>query len=50
MGLLYILKEYQRRGIGSAFWQIAIQQVYLAMGGEVICKDEKQIKISCEVK
>lgn len=27
VGLLYILKEYQRRGIGRAFWKIATQQV-----------------------
>lgn len=72
VGLLYILKSYQRKGIGSTLWKIANEQVkqsgydkflvsvnsknygaikfYLAMGGEIICTDDKQVKISCNVK
>ena len=67
VGLLYILKEYQRQGIGAAFLNIARKQVkdagyeefmlavnskntnainfYLAMGGEIIESDERQIRI-----
>lgn len=67
VGLLYILKEYQRQGIGAAFLNIARNQVkdagyeefmlvvnskntnaikfYLAMGGEIIESDERQMRI-----
>lgn len=67
VGLLYILKEYQRSGIGRSFLDIARAKVeeagyrefvvgvnsknsnaiqfYLAMGGEIIDADERQMKI-----
>lgn len=71
VGLLYILKEYQRQGIGRAFFDIARNQVstdgyrkflvsvnskntnalnfYIAMGGEVIHRDDEQMKLSFKV-
>ena len=71
IGLLYILKEYQRRGIGKNLFRIARQQVeksgyseffvsvnkynyaaqefYIAMGGNIIFKDESQIRLSYTV-
>lgn len=72
VGLLYILKEYQRKGIGRGFLEIARCQAqakgcdqflvsvnsrnqpaidfYLAMGGEIIAREEKQLRIrfGCE--
>lgn len=67
VGLLYILKEYQKQGIGKGFFEIARKQVkeagysefmvavnsqntnaiqfYLAMGGKIICSDEKQLRM-----
>lgn len=67
VGLLYILKEYQKQGIGKGFLAIARKQVkdagydkfmvavnsqnvnaiqfYLAMGGKIICSEEKQLRI-----
>jgi len=67
IGLLYILKEYQKQGIGKGFFEIARKQVreagykefivavnrqnenaihfYLAMGGKIVCSEEKQLRI-----
>ena len=67
IGMLYILKEYQRQGIGRNFFDIArsqaaknghdkfcvavnkknyeAQKFYIAMGGNVICTDESQIRL-----
>ena len=44
IGLLYILQEYQRQGIGKSFFDNAIK-FYRSMGGQVIHTDEKQIKL-----
>lgn len=71
VGLLYILKEYQKQGIGKGFFEIARQQVkeagfaefmvavnsqnvnaiqfYLAMGGEIVLSEEKQLRIAFEL-
>ena len=67
VGLLYILREYQKQGIGKCFFEIARKQVketgcnefvvavnsqntnaiqfYMAMGGEIVLAEEKQLRI-----